>query len=69
MSSVINTGKHIIICRDGKYKIGDIEGFVPKNCDCIISDWHLKDGKIIKKGKVDFVPGKGTYHFTGNTIE
>ena len=70
MSKVINTGgEYLIDCRDGSYKIGDIRGSVPKGHDCILDGWHLKNGKVIKKGRAIFVLGSGEYKLTNSVVE
>jgi hypothetical protein len=61
--------KYIIECGDGKYRIGNVSGNIPKNSDCIITNWHIKNGKIVKRGKIDIVPGNGNFHIANNIIE
>jgi len=71
MSKTINSGskKYLVDCRDGVYKIGNVTGSVPKGHDCILDGWHLKDGKVVEKGQVIFIPGKGEFRFRNSIIE
>jgi len=61
--------KYVIECKDGKYRIANISGTIPKNTDCYITDWHIKNGKIIKRGRIQIVPGNGDFIFSNNIIE
>jgi hypothetical protein len=66
----INTSQSAVIeCSDGEYRIVDIKGIVPNNKDCIITGWYIKKGKIVKKGKVLFVPGNKHFIIRDNVIE
>lgn len=68
----INTtnNKYVIDCQNYKYRICNISGTIPKNSDCIITDWHIKNGKIIKRGKIQIVSGgNGNFHIGNNIIE
>lgn len=70
MSKIINSkSKWLIECDGPNYRIGDTFGTLPPNCDCIISGWHFKSGRIVKKGLIKLIPGAGKYIMSSNTIE
>jgi hypothetical protein len=43
---------------------------VPKNKTCVINGFYIKNGKIIKRGEISFVPyNDATFHLINNCIE
>lgn len=66
---IVNSKKPLIECNNSQYRIVDIKGTVPKNRDCVISGWHIKNGKIVKRGEIFFIYGKGNFHIKSNIIE
>jgi hypothetical protein len=70
MAKTINTNpKYAIYCDKDYYRVANIKGKVPKNHDCIIEGWHLKNGKVVAKGNIHFVPGDGHFIIRGNVVE
>jgi hypothetical protein len=63
----------LIDCRGSMVRIGAITKRVPKNHDCVITGFHVINGKIVKRGTIKFVlktePGQTNFIFSGNTIE
>lgn len=47
-----------IDCRGNIYRIGDKIGRVPGGYDCLIEDFHVVDGKVVKEGIIMFIPKK-----------
>lgn len=69
MKAINTRNKYLIDCQGDTYRIGDITGKVPKDHDCILDGWHLKDGKVIGKGQAIFVPGNGDFKLTNSIVE
>lgn len=72
MNRTVNSpckARWLIECDFPHYRIGNRKGTVPKGCDCIISGWHFKKGKIVNRGSIDIVPGDNNFIITGNIIE
>jgi hypothetical protein len=44
---------------------------VPKDKSCIINGFHIKNGKIVKRGEIKFVPSQGDllFQITNNIIK
>jgi len=62
----------IIKCDKNKFQICNIKGIVPEGHDCLITGFHIVNGKIIKKGEVEFIEnggGKSKFILKDNIIE
>lgn len=56
---------------NGKWRLGDVGGKVPKGHDCILEGFLVRGGKVVKKGTVTYVPnnsGEINYIFRKNYI-
>ena len=63
----------VIRCeKNGEFRIGSIMGRVPNGKRAIIEGFHIKGGKVVRKGTVTYLPrGKddSLFEISNNTIE
>lgn len=61
-----------IDCRpDGKWRIGDTVGTVPRGHDCVIEGFVVRKGRTVRRGKATHVPNGGkdvNYILRGNDV-
>lgn len=69
---LVNQRRPVIDCNpNGKWRIGDTIGTVPKGHDCIIEGFMVRKGKTVKRGTVTCVPngsGDVNYILRGNDV-
>jgi hypothetical protein len=62
----------VVDCQpNGKWRIGDTIGSVPRGHDCVIEGFMVRGGKTVRKGKVTHVPNGGgdvNYILRGNDV-
>ncbi len=57
---------------NGKWRLGDTVGIVPKGHDCILEGFVIRKGRTVRKGTIAYVPNGGgemNYIFRGNDVE
>lgn len=65
-------GRPVVDCNpNGKWRIGDTVGTVPKGHDCVIEGFVVRGGRTVKRGKTTIVPNGGkdiNYILRGNDV-